>query len=359
MFYRFLAVSIPLLIVSVFSIYFGRAPAPKKSEMPHTSYKETISFKKHREKSENLTVDFEMIAVPGGKFTMGSPKDEANRNVDEGPQFEVSIPHLWVGKCEVTWDEFDAFWLYSNPKVRPAEELEKDDFVDGKTMPSEPYFDETHGYERSEHPAICMTQHFAMKYCEWLSKKTGKAYRLLTEAEWEYCCRAGSTSRYSFDETKIDDYAWYIKNSKDQTHPKGTTHRVGTKKPNAFGLHDMHGNVMEWCFDHYVEDAYTRFAKLAIGGIVARPHYKPVDRYRHNVRGGHFQSKPEELRCAARVGSVPLWMKYDAQIPQSIWWLASNERVGFRICRSFDEGDPLNVYRSTSKDDDNEVFVPK
>src|SRR5438876_135446 len=114
--------------------------------------------------------------------------------------------------------------------------------------PTRPYVDEPYGFEREKHPAICMTHHAAMKYCEWLSKKTGKDYRLPTEAEWEYACRAGTTSPYGIPEgAKLEDYAWYKENSGIESRPAGAPHAIGTKKPNAWGIHDMHGNVMEWC----------------------------------------------------------------------------------------------------------------
>src|SRR5262249_13205521 len=152
-------------------------------------------------------------------------------------------------------------------KPEEKKEAPKDDKTlspaDAVSKPTKPYVDETYGFERDRKPAICMTQHAAMKYCEWLSKKTGKDYRLPTEAEWEYACRAGTTGPYGIPEgAKLGDYAWLKENSPTDERPGGALHAVWTKKPNAWGIYDMHGNVMEWCIDHYVPDAYSRFDKM-------------------------------------------------------------------------------------------------
>ena len=122
------------------------------------------------------------------------------------------------------------------------------------TRPTPPYADMTFGFGRDGQPAICMTHHAAMEYCRWLSAKTGKIYRLPTEAEWEYACRAGTKTAYSWgdDPEKLDEYAWDVNNA-EKPMP------VGKKKPNPWGLYDMHGNVSEWCLDHYSADAYKTY----------------------------------------------------------------------------------------------------
>src|SRR5262249_40320993 len=156
---------------------------------------------------------FDMVPIPGGKFVMGSSAGEAGRKEDEGPQHEVEIDPFWMGRCEVTWNEYE-IWMFSLDiqrrelaKIAPNEHEKKADAV---TRPTNPYTDMTFGMGKEGFPAICMTQLAAKTYCKWLSAKTGRYYRLPTEAEWEYACRAGSTTAYSFgnDPAKLGEYAW-------------------------------------------------------------------------------------------------------------------------------------------------------
>ena len=179
---------------------------------------------------------------------------------------------------------------------------------------------------RSGQPAICITHHAAMEYCRWLSEKTGKLYRLPTEAEWEYACRAGTKTAYFWGDEldKIDEYAWYVNNA-EKPMP------VGKKKPSPWGLYDIHGNVAEWCLDHYVADAYKQFAAAKpCKGPVILPDAKE---YPYVVRGGSWDDDAELLRSAARRGSNLEWSVQDPQRPQSIWWHTDATFAGFRIVR--------------------------
>jgi formylglycine-generating enzyme required for sulfatase activity len=305
----------------------GRAAAPAP---PHKGYVEPIPGSK---------VSFALVPIPGGTFLMGSPPGEPGRGADEGPQHPVTVRPFWMGRCEVTWDEFDLFWK-DKPGGKEDKEPEKPANADAVTRPTPPYADETFEHGREGHPVLGITHHAAMQYCRWLSLKTGKVYRLPTEAEWEYACRAGTQTAYFFgnDPKLLGDYAWFAGNAEDKTH------EVGKKKPNPWGLYDMYGNVAEWCLDHYKKDYYAGFPR-------DKPALWPVllptaDRFPHVARGGSWADEAAQCRSAARRGSDKSWIKLDPQRPQSIWWLTSADFVGFRVVRAVEEQDNLKGLRS-------------
>ncbi len=322
-----------------------QAPAEPKD---FKAYKETIPAD-----GEEAAVSFEMAPIPGGTFTMGSPANEPGRNKDEGPQHEVTLKPFWMGKTHVTWDEYDRFWRAhpgSKEEERNPEKKPKD--PDAISRPTPPYADETFGHGREGQPVLCITHHAAMQYCTWLSKVTGKAYRLPTEAEWEYAARAGTKTAYFFgnDPAKLGDYAWYVSNSKDAAHP------VGKLKPNPWGLYDVYGNVAQWCLDHYQADYYSTFP---LDKATLQPVLMPTEyRFSHVARGGSWADKADQCRSASRRGSDPSWIKQDPQRPQSIWWLTDADFVGFRVVRAVEEQDNLKGLKSkvikTSKN-----FPPK
>ena len=293
-------------------------------------------LKGYTETIPDTPVTFEMVPIPGGTFTMGSSAKEAGHKADEGPQHEVQIAPFWMGKHEVTWDEYDRFAFGSVPDPQPAPST-------GPvvaTRPTPPYADESHGYGKGKQPAIAITWHAAVMYCRWLSEKTGKTYRLPTEAEWEFAARAGNRSAWSLGDAPAaaGDYAWSTNNSDAKPHP------VGKKKPNPGGLFDMHGNVAEWCIDQYDANYYQTldFKRLALGPVLL-PNEK---RYSNVVRGGSWDDEPDRLRSGARRGSESDWSLRDPQDPQSIWWHTEATMVGFRIVRPLNEQENLKGFRS-------------
>jgi formylglycine-generating enzyme required for sulfatase activity len=331
----------PVLLAAIWAAVLGTtvtfAQAPASSLPP--------GMKPYVEPIAGTDLTFEMIPIPGGTFTMGSPAAEDKRSDDEGPQVKVEIAPFWMGKHEVTWDEYDEFAFQMDLKRKKREGVDlarqaaTETAADAVSRPTPPYADETFGMGRKGQPVICITHHSAMEYCRWLSAKTGKVYRLPTEAEWEYACRAGTTTTYSFgdDPSKLGDYAWYVENAE---HPE----RVGKKKPNPWGLFDMHGNVSEWCLDHYVADLYSTLAKEQ---PARRPVVLPTAKeYPYVARGGSWDDDADRLRSAARRASDLEWSVQDPQRPQSIWWHTDATFVGFRLARALEEQEILRGVRS-------------
>ncbi len=296
-------------------------------------------FQPYRATVPGTDVGFDMVPIRGGTFVMGSPEGEAGRAADEGPCVEVAIEPFWMGKCEVTWAEYDA---WSTDAERPQSKV-----PDGIARPTPPYQDMTFQMGRDGFPAICMSHVAARQYCKWLSAKTGQFHRLPTEAEWEYACRAGTTTAYSFgdDAARLGDHAWFADNSarvlEPGSPPIAAYHQVGQKKPNPWGLCDMHGNVAEWVADAYFADAYS-----AERGAAPRssPYQKPArdergrpTRFPHVVRGGSWRDPAPLLRSAARRSSEAAWNERDPQIPKSWWYLTDAQHVGFRVVRPLRE----------------------
>jgi formylglycine-generating enzyme required for sulfatase activity len=209
------------------------------------------------------------ITAKGKSFMMGSPEGEKGRDKDEGRHEVRFTKNFYIGVTAVTRSQFAAFADDSDYEAGPYTRW-KDNEVS----------------TTDAQPVVYMNWDDAQAFCKWLSKKDGREYRLPTEAEWEYACRAGTKTMYSFgdDAEKLDQYAWYEKNS------KGVTYTVGKKQPNAWGLYDMHGNVCQWCSDgygHYPVDAVT-------------DPQGPNDGSSRVVRGGSWLSRPQQCRSASR-----------------------------------------------------------
>ncbi|MCX2575388.1 formylglycine-generating enzyme family protein [Pedobacter sandarakinus] len=277
--------------------------------------------KSYTESIKGTKLTFDMQAIPAGKFSMGSTTGKP----DEQPVHQVKIDAFWIGKYEVTWNIFEPFLYRDFEKQASTEAVSA--AVDAVTRPTKPYLDMTFGMGKDNQPAIAMTQYNAIQFCKWLYVRTGVFYRLPTEAEWEYACKAGSNDKYAFgnDESALADYAWYKGNSNNKTH------KVGEKKPNAWGLYDMHGNVAEWTYDQYVADIYTQGKDKILDNPVAVPDKL----YPNVVRGGSYDEAPAQLTATSRLASDPSWKQLDPQIPKSNWWFPEAPFVGMRIVRPF------------------------
>lgn len=321
--------AILVLSVLVFAPARGAVSALQQPAAPE-AYAETIP---------GTTVKIEMVGIPGGTFTMGTPEGEKGRGADESPQHEVEIRPFWIAKTEITWDQYDPFAFGEDIEKPPtAQPPSTATTADAVTRPTPPYGDESFGYGKGSQPAINMTWHAAMEYTRWLSQRTGKAYRLATEAEWEYAARAGTTTAYSFgdDAAAIGDYGWTRENSGE--HP----HQVATKKPNPWGLFDMHGNVAEWCLDEYDPAAYAKLKDTRVEPVLV----PGSARFPRVARGGSWDDDVVKARSGARTGSAPDWSRRDPQSPRSIWWHTDAQNVGFRIVRAVDEQEALKGIRS-------------
>jgi len=280
-------------------------------------------------------VTFEMLPIPGGTFTMGSPDSERNRSDDEGPQIEVTIEPFWMAKHEVTWSEYQHFMrlerIFKTFQQRQMRAIEKKHKVDAITAPSQLYYPED-TYEAGQgpnQPAATMTQYAAKQYTKWLSRLDDEFYRLPYEAEWEYACRAGTTTAFYFgdDEDDLAEHGWYADEER---------HDVGKLKPNPWGLYDMYGNVAEWVLGKHTEDGYAHVKNKK--GTAADVYVKPDEPYPLVLRGGSWELEAEDCRSSSRLASDDEdWKDSDPNIPQSPWWYADSPGfgTGFRLARPY------------------------
>jgi formylglycine-generating enzyme required for sulfatase activity len=322
-----------------------------KSEQIYNHPAIVDSFQNFKEMIPGTAVNFDMIAIPGGTFLIGSPESESYRVGDEGPQKRITLNSFWMGKWEVTWDEYDLFLREKGVQGRTGDQYQyvnQSNLVDAVTGPTPPYGNPDQGWGKGKRPAITMTHYAAQKYCEWLSEKTGKIYRLPTEAEWEYACRAGTSSAFFFksdpeqlsedrlwnrlfgpDTSEINPFVKYSLNS------QGKTHFPQSVKSNPFGLVHILGNVREFCSDWYQSDTYSTY-KSEITNNPSGPESGKA----HVVRGGSFKTSAENLRAASRYYTQKdRWLLTDPQIPKSLWWYSDCIDVGFRVVCQYDEND--------------------
>lgn len=280
---------IAVLVVSACASYAPVAQeqrdAPAPSEIDNSAAEPVSSAQADLEpfslRIDEAMVELEMIPIPEGSITIAG--DDSRADVEVGP--------FWISRTEVSWDLFDVFAFGS---ADPDEATGEDAIL----RPSKPYGAPDRGFGHRGYAAISMSYLVAEQFARWLSHRTGDVYRVPTEAEWEYACRAGREDALADEE--LAEYAWFWDNAFDETHP------IGELEPNAFGLHDMLGNAAEWCT-----------------GLNGEPL----------ACGGHFLSKAEDVHCGARMTPSPKWQETDPQIPKSRFWLTDGPFMGFRIIR--------------------------
>jgi len=355
-----------LLLVLLSGTPARAVAAADRRPAPGPAYTETTAHGRVR---------FEMVPIPGGTFRMGSPPGEMGRRADEGPTFRVEVDPFWMGKYEVTWDEFDEFRreyerVDASRRLDQKKDWKSNRWIDAVSLPT-PLWEQDSGPilsglgEAGGFPVADISNYAARQYTKWLSKKTGHFYRLPTEAEWEYAARAGTETAFSFGEhpEDLNAYGWYFDNSLYEDdrlgHPEfGAGYRkVGLKKPNPWGLYDMHGNVSEWVIDQYIPDHYAKFAGKTV-------HWRdaiawPTTIFPRVARGGNWNSEAAGCRSAARLPSDKSWQRRDPQFPKSIWWYTDSFHVGFRLLRPRDEPSEQEKRKYWDADTDADAFVLK
>jgi formylglycine-generating enzyme required for sulfatase activity/nitrate/TMAO reductase-like tetraheme cytochrome c subunit len=305
----------------------------------YTEPEKVTTFENYTEKIPGSSVSFDMVALPGGKFQMGSPENEPFRRSDEGPVRNVTLSKFWIAKTEVTWDEYLAFFRATSSQGRTEGQVVTNKNVDAISGATPPWGAPDQGWGKGSRPAITMTWHAAEVYCQGLSKVTGKKYRLPTEAEWEYACRAETQTPYFFpgnpkkftsdgllkklfrpDTSLISSKVVYKVNSSSKNKEPQSV------QANPFGLKNMSGNVAEFCLDYYSPDTYKKDSTEVINP--RGPSRGPE----HVIRGGSFKSDASDVRSASRdFTKTKAWLVTDPQMPKSIWWYSDCIDVGFRV----------------------------
>jgi formylglycine-generating enzyme required for sulfatase activity len=237
----------------------------------------------YRETIAGTTVSFEMVPVPGGQVTIGGTRH--------------TIPALFVGRTEVTWDMYDVFALGLD-KTASASRASGAGRADAVARPSQPYGAPDYGWGHAGFPVISVARGGAEAFAGWLSEKTGRSYRLPTEAEWVHLATQAAGPASDGWATRVNLVAWHARNS------SGRTHAVASKEADRLGLFDLFGNAAEW-------------VTTADGSLV--------------TRGGSFRDEPLAIGPTTRAVQDETWNERDPQLPKSRWWLSDGPFVGFRL----------------------------
>lgn len=258
---------------------------------------------KYTEEIKGTVVKFNMVKLPAGSV-----------EIKVGDQTKkVDLKPFAISETEVTWDEFDT-WAYG---LDIADEKAKIESI-SKTRPSKPYGAPDFGFGHSGYPVLAETYFSAEMYCKWLSEKTGKKFRLPTEAEWEYACRAGGAP-VKLEKEELEKVAWFEENGDEKTHP------VKEKAANAFGLYDTLGNAVEWV----IKD--PDWQKLDEADDAANPDRRMKKAKTQVARGGSWKEAGEKINSSQRFYQLPSWNVTDPQDPKSRWWLSDGKFVSFRV----------------------------
>jgi formylglycine-generating enzyme required for sulfatase activity len=233
----------------------------------------------YTERVAGTLVEFDMVPVPGGTVTLETAP---------GPR-SFDVRPFWMATTEVSWDLYDVFVFGLDRSAEPAGD------VAAVSRPTKPYVLPGEQFGHEGMPALGMTFHAAHAFARWLSAKTGRTYRIATEAEWEHACRLGRASGGG-----LDARAWHGGNAGDRTHD------VGSRAADSLGVHDLLGNVAEWVVGADADSV---------------------------VKGGAFDDGPADVRCGARRRQTPAWNATDPQLPKSRWWLPDAPFVGLRLVR--------------------------
>ena len=268
-----------------------------------------------RDTIPGTSIAFPMVWVDRGSVALGDGAIGGEAS-DEGPSPRIEVKGFWIGAHEVSHDEFDLFrhrHLDTERGPTPGSTFD----VDAVTRPSPPYEDPAHGMEKAGYPATGMTRLAAARYARWLSLKTGRLYRLPTEAEWEHACRANGAG----GGLEAED-PWHREMS------NGAYRGVAEGGEGTLGIRNMVGNVAEWVWDDYRADRYDAVVEGGSWELEL-----PLGRGRGSVRGGSFDDPPDETRCGNRIPESRAWKRRDPQVPKSRWWNTDSPHVGFRLVR--------------------------
>ncbi|HEX6926967.1 MAG TPA: formylglycine-generating enzyme family protein [Longimicrobiaceae bacterium] len=276
-----IATALVLALISIGCASSGAGAQGDAGAPPPNDANSQWSGQPYTESVPGTTVGLEMVPIPGGTVEVETPR---------GTQ-RVEIAPFYMSRVEVPWDVFDV-WVFALDEGTQVATGKGEEAV---SRPSRPYVLPGRNWGHDGMPALAMTPHAATVFANWLSEKTGHTYRLPTQAEWIYACRANQE-----EPADLEAVAWYFQNANDRTHPGGS------KEANAFGLADMLGNVGEW----------------AIGA-----DGEPI------LMGGSYDDTADQVRCDAGKKQTPAWNATDPQLPKSEWWLADAPFVGLRLVR--------------------------